>query len=172
MYPSGRYVSPLDMRPEDLDIRDIAHHLSQVCRYTGGTPFHYSVAQHSVLVSQYFTDRDGKLAGLLHDAAEAYLNDLASPVKHDPRLAFFVEADQRLSSMIFERFGLDPDLIKKTKPFDGLVFQRERQSFFGKGNCTIAQKLPWQARQMFLNEFRKLNPSWTGYTAGTITTGS
>lgn len=169
MFPSGRYVNPLDVAPDDIDILDIAHHLSLICRYTGGVPWHYSVAQHSVLVSEYLMKPEERLAGLLHDAAEAYMNDMASPVKHDERFKFFCERDAALTATIFERFNLDPALIHKTKPFDDLMFERESATFFGDltGPKRITSMSPAQARQEFMNVFRELRPE-----KGTVTTSS
>jgi hypothetical protein len=68
----------LDPRPGDVCIEDIAHALANKCRYTGHCTKFYSVAQHCVLGSRHTTE---PLAVLLHDAAEAYLPDVARPVK-------------------------------------------------------------------------------------------
>ena len=90
---SGKKVRPLAMTPEMVDLDDIVHALTMKCRWTGHTSEFYSVAQHSVMVSLIAEERaeretkDGRLArlaglyGLLHDAAEAYLPDVAAPVK-------------------------------------------------------------------------------------------
>lgn len=75
---TGRQFYPLDPRPEDLDIEDIAHALSMQCRFSGHCRKFYSIAQHSVLVSVACDDPH---LGLLHDAAQAYLPDVASPLK-------------------------------------------------------------------------------------------
>ena len=72
---SGIQFWPLDPRPEDILIEDIAHALSNQCRFAGHCCFHYSVAQHSVLVSENVPAQDA-MWGLLHDAGEAYLVDL------------------------------------------------------------------------------------------------
>jgi hypothetical protein len=77
---SGVQMHPLDPRPEDVRIDDIAHALSNLCRFTGHTRTFYSVAQHSVLVSRNVPP-PAALLGLLHDAAEAYLSDIARPWK-------------------------------------------------------------------------------------------
>lgn len=158
VHPSGRYVNPLDMQPEDISIHDIAHHLAGINRYTGGTPVPYNVAQHSVLVSRQHFDRDLRLAGLLHDAAEYVLNDIASPVKHSPVMAGYVAAMDRLDAMIFEVFGLDPGLMKAIKPADDTVFQMETASFWGSiDEKRRIRPLPAaESERLFLAEFRML----------------
>lgn len=77
---SGKQFYPLDPRPEDVDIRDIAHALSNMCRFTGHTKTFYSVAQHSVIAS-HVVDPKAAMLALLHDAAEAYMGDIARPWK-------------------------------------------------------------------------------------------
>lgn len=79
---TGKRFYPLDPRSADFDIRDIAHALSLINRFTGHTRYPYSVAQHCIAVS-YLLDDDPQLAlsGLLHDASEAYVNDLSRPLK-------------------------------------------------------------------------------------------
>lgn len=67
-------------RPEDIHVEHIAHHLAQINRYTGAARRPYNVAQHSCLVSQLLPPRL-RLAGLLHDAHEAYTGDWSSPLK-------------------------------------------------------------------------------------------
>lgn len=76
----GRAFYPLDPRPEDIDIADIASALSKLCRYTGHTKTFYSVAQHCVLVSTLVPEEHARW-GLLHDASEAYTGDMSRPMK-------------------------------------------------------------------------------------------
>lgn len=81
---SGKEFHFLNPKEDDIHIDDIAFSLSNQSRFTGHTVF-YSVAEHSILVSELLwlqtKNNDLALAGLLHDASEAYLSDLASPIK-------------------------------------------------------------------------------------------
>jgi len=69
-----------DLENNEYCIEDIAHALSNLCRYTGHCKDFYSVAQHSIYVSSIVSP-ELKLRALLHDAAEAYMNDVNSPLK-------------------------------------------------------------------------------------------
>lgn len=102
---SGKRFWPLDPRAEDIEIEDIAHALSNICRFTGHVREFYSVAQHSVFVSFRVPEADA-LWGLLHDASEAYVCDIARPVKRQPELAAYRAAEKRIMDAVCERFGL------------------------------------------------------------------
>lgn len=77
---SGKRFYPTNLEKSDIDINDIAHSLSNMCRFGGHSTRFYSVAEHSVLVSRSLPEKYA-LWGLLHDATEAYLVDIPSPVK-------------------------------------------------------------------------------------------
>lgn len=81
----GRWIDPLNIRPEDIDFRSDVLALALKCRWCCRCDVHYSVAEHSVRVADYLTWWLGNpltsLAGLLHDWAEAYLPDFGSPLK-------------------------------------------------------------------------------------------
>lgn len=77
---TGKQFTPLAPRAEDVCIEDIAHALSMKCRYTGHVREFYSVAQHCILVSRLVSTAFA-LPALLHDAGEAYLPDIAAPIK-------------------------------------------------------------------------------------------
>lgn len=96
---------------EEIDVADIAHSLSLLCRFNGQCSHFYSVAQHSVHVSELAEcigpkdrKREFAIAGLLHDAAEAYIGDIVSPVKgYCPQLA---ELEDRILKVICAKFGV------------------------------------------------------------------
>jgi hypothetical protein len=103
---SGVQFWPLEPRAEDVRIEDIAHALSNTCRFTGHCSTFYSVAQHSVLVAKALQDFmhseglpcDFRIA-LLHDAAEAYLPDISRPIKH--AITGFDAIENRVLEAIF-----------------------------------------------------------------------
>lgn len=76
---SGRMFDLLNPNPEDVCIRDIAHHLSHIIRFTGAVARPYTVAEHSIRVSEMCPNHP--LQGLMHDAHEAYIGDCSSPLK-------------------------------------------------------------------------------------------
>ena len=104
---TGRQFWPLDPRAEEVYIEDIAHALSNLCRFNGHVRDFYSVAQHSVLVSQWCPP-EYALWGLLHDAAEAYIGDMINPLKHGSGELgqLFERAEEKILFAVAERFGL------------------------------------------------------------------
>ena len=103
---SGIHFYPLDPNPNDIDIKDIAHSLSLICRANGHFKYFYSVAQHCIACAREAIERGFSLevilGCLLHDASEAYLCDVTRPVKkHIPQ---YLQAEEKLQDVIWERF--------------------------------------------------------------------
>jgi len=94
----------------DPTIESIAQSLARQCRYNGHCRAFYSVAQHSVLVSDQFADPGLALWGLLHDAAEAWIGDVVRPLKRmlsvGPPYRSLGWIEQRILERVAERFGL------------------------------------------------------------------
>lgn len=106
---SGTRFYPLDPRPEEVNIEDIAAGLSKVCRYGGHTIRHYSVAQHCILVADMVEHIHGPefaLEALLHDSAEAYIGDMVRPLKHTPEMEPFRIAEAKIEFAVAMRFQL------------------------------------------------------------------
>src|SRR3954452_7056470 len=135
---SGRFVNPFDPDPDQLDIADIARALANVCRFRGHCRSFYSVAQHSVIVSQLVEERGGDVedvfAALMHDATEAYLGDMPHPIKHRSALgAAFKEAEAHLEQVIAQRFHIKPG-VADIKKVDRALLATEPRALSGD-NC-------------------------------------
>lgn len=126
MTQSGRVFWPIDARPDDIDLEDIAHGLSHVCRYVGQTRKFYSVAQHAVMGSLAL-DHDPDLAFkfLHHDDTEAYLVDVPTPLKRAPGMEQYLVYEQALMEVIWTHFGIDPADIEQTREMDLLMLHTE-----------------------------------------------
>jgi hypothetical protein len=99
----GTKFYPFDPKVEDVCINDIAHSLSLTCRYSGHCSQFYSVAQHCLEVAKILPD-ELKLQGLLHDSAECYIGDLASPVKYG--MPYYREVEKSILSTVHKAFGV------------------------------------------------------------------
>lgn len=104
---------PLDPRPEEINIGIIAHHLSRLTRFTGATVRPYWIAEHCMLVGDIMWNETGDphaaLVGLLHDAPEAFLNDINRPLKTTPEMYPYRAIEQRVWEAVCARFGMQPD---------------------------------------------------------------
>lgn len=163
---TGKWVQPLNPDPETFCIEDIAHSLAAQCRFTGHTTEFYSVAQHSVLVS-YIVDREFALEGLMHDASEAYLSDIARPVKRNGEFGrIYMEVEEALMQAISNRFKLRFPVPKEVKDADGAMLGAEMRdlmptlvdAYFNEG--VAKQKVvPWspkEAERHFLSRYSTL----------------
>jgi uncharacterized protein len=130
---SGRWVNPFDPDPTQLDAGDIARALANQCRFGGHCRVFYSVAQHSVIVSELVEQRGGDaedaFAALMHDATEAYLGDMPHPLKHRSALgAAFKAAEVELEQAIRDHFRIKPD-VAEIKRVDRALLATERRAF-------------------------------------------
>lgn len=111
---SGLRIDPFDPKSEEIHIEDIAHALSLICRGNGQVTHFYSVAQHCLNCEREAEARGHgrrlRLACLLHDASEAYLNDIIRPVKQ--YLTKYIETEDHFLDVIYQSFGLG-DLTKE-----------------------------------------------------------
>jgi uncharacterized protein len=115
---SGRKIDVSNPNPNDIVIEDIAWALSRMPRFSGHsipyTP--YSVAQHCIQVAEDLKDYGPniQLYGLLHDAAEAYINDLPSPVKHIPEIhAVIKKLEDSLMTAIYTALKINHPTVEE-----------------------------------------------------------
>jgi hypothetical protein len=126
---SGKLVDPWNLTPDDVHIDDLAMALSCEPRYIGHNGFHYSVAQHSVILASWYDRPIMKAVALLHDAEEAYLKDMPSPIKARPDMAEYLKACDRARRAIFGKFGVPYALYEEVRGNDNLLYMREREDF-------------------------------------------
>lgn len=163
---SGHYIYPLKPDPADIYIEDIAHSLSNQCRFTGHVRQFYSTAQHCVLAS-YLVPPEYRLWALLHDASEAYISDIARPIKKSAEFGdFYLRAEDILMQAVIVRFGLEntlpmPEPVKKA---DDLMLWTEMRDLMPNDppdgvemlDITIDPWLPDKAERSFFARFDAL----------------
>lgn len=149
---SGIFVDPLKMSEKDIDISDIAHALSNECRYAGHCPVFYSVAEHSLNTALSVWLETGNFAmtfaALLHDASEAYLKDMPTPIKW--RMKNYITAENRLTRVIEKKFGIRIHL-KAFKWADTYELHQEQAGNRG------SRRTPREIEFAFLKVFQYLN---------------
>jgi uncharacterized protein len=160
---SGRKFYPLSPKVDVVCLDDIAQSLSLQCRFAGHVPVHYSVAQHSVLVAQLCSPAS-KLLGLLHDASEAYCQDIIRPLKRELGQAY-AEIERIWARTIGLAFGLGDQLADppaEVHDADRKVLVAERKLFQPNWAWPVEEMYPeriepWspaRARAEFVRHFR------------------
>lgn len=173
---SGHSFEPKSGKLSQVDVRDIAHALSNLCRYSGQCRKFYSVAEHSVLVSRIIRcmwpdDVESRWAGLLHDATEAYVGDITTPLKI--LLPKFIEVEDSLAMDIAKVFKIkwSKQTHSRVKIADMIALSTEARKLFAdvsdwdsiklydprpdlvSENFPVAQDV---AKKMFMREFKKI----------------
>jgi hypothetical protein len=153
---SGLQISNIDkpIEPSDIWLADIAYGLSNIARFSGQSKF-FTVAAHSIMVSEWIERNGGTpqeaLWGLLHDASEAYINDLVLPVKvHCPE---YYKIESNFMKAICKRFKLpqkQPDIVTTA---DYAVLVDEKKNLFGRGSYPWIGKHP---KKEFIRRFYEL----------------
>lgn len=180
---SGHRFWPLDPRPGDLRLVDIARGLANTCRYAGQLARQgafYSVAEHCVLVSRAagrlaaergLSRADRKVCeqlAALHDAGEAYVADVASPVKRSWLLAGYRAAENHLLRVILRAHGLhraprrcwtivhEADRRILVDEMDTLMRNADSRKYGARLGCTVVGFAPPVAERRFLQEYASL----------------
>lgn len=155
----GTFIDLINPSPEMISIETIAHGLSRISRFGAQSPIDYSVAEHSLGMVQMAMfdevyDMDALLALLLHDASEAYLGDIVSPLKR--HLSEYLEIESRMNSVIEKKFGVDFEkyhaIIKK---YDRKILRVEKQVLWSNKTSTKLF-LSRESKEVFLSAFDNL----------------
>lgn len=164
---SGKRFDYINSTADDVDIEDIANALSNICRFAGHVPEFYSVAQHSVLCSQ-IVPQELAFEALMHDAAEAYCQDIPQPLKR--LLPDYKRIEQMVDDIIRSKYGLPLDMSPAVKYADLTMLATERRDLeIDDGTrwaildgipCSdliqIVPLRPGQAYGLFMNRFNEL----------------
>ena len=168
---TNRKINLLNMQPQDIDIRDIAHGLSQVNRWNAQTITRYTTAEHSLYVSRLLPNQL-KLYGLLHDASDAYLPDVPHALKYNKIMDDFRILESEIQDKIYQKYDIQytPEAEKLLKYADNITAYWEYKKLFTKdiGHMDIHKEISKRVRvdikiyqskvieSKFLKEFKRL----------------
>lgn len=164
---SGKHFNYRNATIDDIDIEDIANALSNICRFSGHLPEFYSVAQHSVLASQIVSP-EFAFEALMHDATEAYCQDIPAPLK--VLLPDYRQIETYVDGLIRFKFGIPLEHSAVVKYADLTMLATERRDLeIDDGSewailkgipCSdIVQVIPLRPGQsygLFMNRFNEL----------------
>ena len=169
MLQSGAWFDFCAPAASDFTINDIAHGLANICRYSGQCSRFYSVAEHSILVSEMAVGFE--FEALLHDAAEAFLGDITRPLKQ--MLPEYKRIEAAVERAILDRFevvGVFPPQVKKA---DLRVLAAEQRQIMPEGTdgwvrgqkvdpapIVVRHLPPDEAKRIFLERFDALRPAY------------
>lgn len=169
----GHAFYPTSGKISNVEILDIAHALSNIGRFNGHANYFYSVAEHSVLVAKIIKtlwpdDLNAAWAGLLHDATEAYVGDVTTPLK--VTMSAFMELEEHVAAQISKEFNIvwDAQTKSRVKHADMVALATEASKLFDDVSSWKALNgvpmmpellesefpmLPGHAKQLFVAEY-------------------
>src|SRR5208337_610348 len=169
MLHSGAWFDFCAPSSSDFTIEDIAHGLANLCSYAGQCRHFYSVAEHSILVSE--TAVGYEFEALLHDAAEAFVGDITRPLKQ--MLPDYRKIENNVQQAIFDRFSLPSILNPCIKQADLRVLAAEQRQIMPEGTDAWAREgnvepapvvvlylSPADAKKAFLERFKVLRAEY------------
>lgn len=169
MLRSGAWFDFCAPADSEFTIDDIAHGLANICRYSGQCSSFYSVAEHSILVSEIA--KGFEYEALLHDAAEAFLGDITRPLKQ--MLPEYKRIETEVEEAILDRFGIDGPIPPQVKQADLRVLAAEQRQIMPEGTdgwvrgqkvepapVVVRHLPPVEAKTLFLERFNVLRSSY------------
>ena len=176
---SGLTVDFDNISRNSISIKDVAHALSITCRWNGHTKKFYSVAEHSILAATHAINNNesylDSLFILLHDASEAYVSDVASPIKKF--FPTYMDMEEKIQVVIAEKFDLPYPMPKQITEMDYKVLATEKRDLLGEEPASwgrlpnpldeiIVPMTPIQSKAAFTKRFKELFRPLDYYRAG------
>ena len=159
-----KMFDPVHPDIQKIDVVDIAHSLSLLCRANGHFPTFYSVGQHCLNCAREAIargySRRVQLACLLHDASEAYLSDVTRPVKAE--LPRYLEIEEPLQKAIWDKYiqpALTEEEIKQVFLVDDEILYKEFATLMGMPLIDREPDLQ-SAPQMEFGGFREIETAY------------
>lgn len=164
---TGKKYPLLNPKPEDICVEDIAHALSNVCRFSGHCREFYSVAQHSVLCSFWIHKSGFEFEALMHDSSEAYLTDISRPLKYSSAMVGYRELEAKTEKVLAEKFGIPYPKSELVKKVDDRMLSTENRDLRGSKvqlwggnvkpfNFIIEAWEPKKAEKAFIERYHQL----------------
>jgi hypothetical protein len=170
MLQSGAWFDFCSPGDSAFTVEDIAQGLANICRYSGQCSRFYSVAEHSLLVSEVAVGFE--LEALLHDAAEAFMGDMTRPLKQ--MLPEYKRIELEVETAIFSRFGLPSPLPIEVKSADLRVLAAEQRQIMPRGTdgwvrsqkvvpaaIVVRHLTPEKAKEAFLSRYETLRSAYS-----------
>lgn len=159
---NGKLADTFQLTPEDVTIDILSHGLANINRYSGHTLHPYSVAQHSLVLTQ-ICEPGLEKAALLHDAAEMFIGDIPYPMKKALGEAYD-EIEEDLNCQIFDIWGVPYSLMMELEDLDRQVCINEMRDFFPEGSVDYADAIPnlrilpinwYEAKHQYYHTFKR-----------------
>lgn len=115
---SGQEIDLENLTIDQINLGDISHHLTKICRYGGGLDLrhHYSVANHSIALYYYAMDNNYPIevqrSALMHDASEAWLGDINGILKQ--LLPDYLKLEKMVTNLVENKYNLSQDSMIKS----------------------------------------------------------
>lgn len=121
---TGQVFNLTNPQPAMVNLQDIAHSLAFLCRFTGHTIYPFSVAAHSMMVASLVPE-EYRLQALLHDAHEAYIGDISTPLKSE--IPAYRAVNNRVWNAVADAFRIPRELHPSVKHADRVMLMTERR---------------------------------------------
>lgn len=125
----GQVIDVLDLDVSKISMQSIARRLSKICRFGGEIEDFYSVAQHCVNVSHLGLTLIECQDGLMHENGEAFMGDLATPIKYLTELSGYRTLEKQINKLLLMHFTGRSVFCDNLKSFDSAALMLEASAF-------------------------------------------